>query len=409
MIKKLLITTLGLLQIAAADVLIKYKTDGLGAHTFTVQDGHNWVIQSSTNLLVWEDIDPSIYMDAFVFPNGDGTTDFRIYKQITQREFFRLKITTPQKRDLIEYAHASVMATIQGEDPTNRDLFTSYSSPSTLIRNKSNILHNKIGVTGLVSWNSKTNGKQIGGAAVTPQHVICSAHAPYQIADDLYWVTRDDEVITRKIVDVMSGAFPSTDEGDYVICLLDHPLPPSIEPIEVMPTDLYRYFEDMSISSGGWGKHFTCYSDMTTVLVNQDERVILGELETCMFTKVVDPYPNLFHIGGYSRFISKYRTNIVREEVVPWHTELRAGDSGSLLMVLLGDKLVAVGHMSAYGNGPLFGSQRNQNDLNRMIQIVDADSGIDTGYTLTVTDMSNYHTYREPEPESSQRLYKVTR
>jgi hypothetical protein len=236
-----------------------------------------------------------------------------------------------------------------------------------------------------VAWNSKSagGGRYYGGAAVTPFHVICSAHAPYQAGDTLYWVTRDDEVISRTVFAVKGTGFNS-EEADYRMCLLNNPLPPTIEPIEMMPTDSINFINDDP--NALW-----FFKYMTYVWVNQWEETCVGTFRQFNIARYDDPTPDVFSQYGHAKFVSTFGLQVPDAEIDAWKKKTIPGDSGSLTMFVVGNKLVAAGHYTSPASGTWYGQLRNMNDFNRMIELLDVAGGFDTGETITQADMKGFN------------------
>jgi hypothetical protein len=379
---KMVTLSIALLLNVGANPIMKYTHTNEHTHTFTIKDGYDWVLEASTNLEDWSTVD-SPYTS---LKNKDGTSSYIYTRMDKQREFFRLKYEII-KRDLMTIARSSVMDAIANLDPDlDQKVFSSYTSPTDLVRNPNNLLNGREGVTGLVAWNSRTNGKQIGGFAITPQHVVCTLHATYVPGDVVYFVTDDNVLVTRTITHTKGTGFNSF-QTDYVVCLLDRPLPATIKPIEIMPADSAKYFD-------GKSRPTYLYKRVMTVWANQHEESIVAEFKSINWYRNDDPSPNEYtHETNYHAkwqlFTGFSGLNIDEE----WKQDPVAGDSGSVPMLVVGNKLVACGLHSDGTIGPWFGQLITINDLKRLIVDVDAKANISTGLTLTEADLTAYNTY----------------
>lgn len=353
-------------------------------HHFVITDGYDWVLEASTNMFVWSEVESPFTF----YSNGDGTSTYVYTRQDQIREFFRF-VYSVQAIDLTEYVHQSTLDAIEGLDPAaDSNVFLDYNGgPWNLERNPNNFLNNLEGSTALVAWNSKSNGggKYFAGAAITPRHIICARHAQYQPGDTVYFITEDNEVVIRYIYKTQSNGYNS-EESDYVICLLEGDLPLSIKPLEMVPADSHKYM------SGFAGYPYTLHR-LTYVWADQAERSYVGTFRTFSFRRFDDPTPDVYSQYGHAKHQHSFGLNIPDADIDPWRKTPVGGDSGSTNLIVLGDKLVAGGHMTNGGGGDWYGQLRNQNDFNRMIEDVDAQAGIDTGYTITTVDLSNFVTY----------------
>ena len=364
--------------------VLSYKSTAEHTHQFTITDGHLWELQASEDMKTW-----AVVWSPFTkVVNEDGTATYTYTRFDKGREFFRYKLIDPDQRGVfVDVTRDNVLSLIDGVDPTvdnNNKLFLQYDGPDNLVRNPNNFMHRLKGVTGLVAWNSKSagGGRFYGGAAVTPFHVICSAHAPYQTGDTLYFVTRSNKVISRTVFAVQGTGFNS-EEADYKMCLLNNPLPPTIEPIEMMPTDSINYINDDQTAL--W-----FFKYMTYVWVNQWEETCVGTFRQLNMARYDDPTPDVFSQYGHAKFVSTFGLQVPDAEIDAWKKKTIPGDSGSLTMFVVGNKLVAAGHYTSPASGTWYGQLRNMNDFNRMIELLDVAGGFDTGETITQADMRKF-------------------
>ena len=375
--------------------IYSYKPVDEVTHQFTITDGHSWELQASSDMKTWE----TVWSPFTKVANVDGTATYTYTRPVGGREFFRYKMVDPEPvGEFVDVVRDNILELIDGIDPTvnnNRKLFIEYDGPSRMMRNANHWMHNLEGVTGLIAWNSKGNGsgKFIGGAAITPFHIICSAHAPYQVGDVVYFVTRDNEVITRHIWKVQGTGFNS-EEADYRICLLNNPLPPSIEPLEMMPSDSNKYISDQSAP--------LIFKYMTYVWVDQNEESVVGTFKQLNMARYDDPTPDVFSQYGHAKYISNFGLQVPDPEIEAWVKKPIPGDSGSVTMFVVGDKLVAAGHYSAPASGTWYGQLRNMNDFNRMIKLVDEAASFDTRETVQQADLSHF---KDLTPTTRRRGY----
>lgn len=360
--------------------IISYKPVSEHTHQFVITDGFTWELEASTDMKNW-----SVVWSPFTkVVNEDGTATYTYTRLDKDREFFRYKLIDPNARAvLVNVIESNILGLVNDIDPTvddNRKLFLQYDGPDNLVRNSFNFMHRLKGVTGLVAWNSKSagSGKWIGGAAVTPFHVICTAHAPYQEGDTVYFVTRNNKVVARKIWAVQ-GAWGDSEEADYVMCLLDNPLPPTIEPLQMMPSDSHRYISDQT--------SLLAFKDIPYVWVNQHEDVVIGTIKRIHFKRYDDPTPDVFSRYGHSEYHVAYGETPY-PELEPWRYDAVPGDSGSVIMFVLDNRLVLAGHYSRPSAGSWFGQLRNINDFNRMIELLDERAGFNTYEKIDQVDLS---------------------
>ena len=377
----------GLCSAQQQPFVFTYDKPAAHTHHFTITNGYNVELQGSYNLFTWHVVDsPFVTVD-----NGDGTTTYIYTRQDQTREFFRY-VMLPEPIDLTEHVRASTLAAIEGLDPTtDGNVFLDYNGgPWNLERNPNNFLNNLKGSTALVAWNSKGagGGKYFAGVAITPRHIICARHAQYQPGDTIYFITEDNEVVPRYIYKTQSNGYDSQ-ESDYVICLLEGDLPDSITPLEMIPADSHKYLTGNIIGS------YMRDPELLYVWADQQERSYIETFRDINYQRFDEPTPGTYSHYGHARYITHYGDSLPDTAINGWKKRPVGGDSGSTNMIVMGDKLVAVGHFTKPAGGDWYGQLRNQNDFNRMIKDVDAKAGIDTGYTITTVNLSNFKQYGE--------------
>jgi hypothetical protein len=299
-----------------------------------------------------------------------------------------------------ESTNNALLATVATKNAaTDKPIFSNYTDVNSLIRNTNNPLHNLEGVTGIIAWNDRKYGKpkgtQLGGYAVTPRHIVSSRHAAYLKGDKVWFVARDNTLIERTVIAHRSPLYRSVSytQGDYVIGVLDSDLPASIEPLEVLPPDFYKYLDNTEFNGTTWKA-----KDVFFVHTNQKEQSLFSKLNNIIFKVFEDPDPLTYNPANAGYFQREWRsTNAISE----WTGPVIGGDSGSPSMFIVGTKLIPFSVWSTATVGNFFGQARNYNDLNRLIVDTDAKAGISTGYTLTDTDMSGFKVYSQSVPNST--------
>ena len=366
------------------------KVHQITVHTRAYERG-DIEIQYSRNLLQWYPIiffTPPTQID----DNRTGSSQI-IFKNINfgmresqSRVFFRRVVDPDQvdyDGDFVEVVRKTILATIRRSSPdTDRKMFLDYESLSTITRNPTNILHQVEGVTGIVAWNSRTNGKQFGGVLVTPRHLLCSAHATYNPGDKVWFVDRTNNVYDATVTHTIEPYPGNFSAGDYVICLLDSDLPDVIEPIKVLPVDAYTKFDPNRLTEENV---YTATGDKIAYAfyTNQEKEINITRVTNLGFGNLTDQTPNEYSLLGGGGFNITGGT----DEIEGWKSDAIAGDSGNPFMVIYRRKLVLFGTFTTPTTGPFFGNARNLNDLNRAIEDLDDTLPQPTGLTLTDIDL----------------------
>ena len=299
-----------------------------------------------------------------------------------------------------EITTSSILSALVGKNPaTDKVLFSNYllqtaGSPPELTRNTSSWVHNVSGITGIVSWNDRTSQgheRLLGGTAITKRHILYAKHAKYVDNNEVYFVTKDNTLITRKIVATKNAPYPGFGRGDYGIGLLEADLPDTIDIVKVLPRDSHQYFSttEFTLNSTTWS---SALGDVLILNTNQQEDAAVRTLSKINFSSLT--FPNT---GYASNDYGTLRTSIPSSSAVQsWYAPVSGGDSGSPIMMLLGNEVVIIGVWTGATTGPFISTARNYNDLNRLINDVDNThaalvSGFPaSGYTMTDIDLSSY-------------------
>ena len=362
------------------------KMHKITVHTRSYESG-SVEIQYSRNLFHWY---PIIFFTPPTQVDDRRTGASEIYftnsnfgmRESQSRVFFR-RVVDPEEvdyeGDFVDVVRKTILAKIRRSNPdTDRKLFLDYESLSTITRNPTNILNQMEGLTGLVAWNSRTNGKQFGGVLVTPRHLLCSAHAIYSPGDKVWFVDRSNNVYPATITVTIEPYPGNFNAGDYAICLLDEELPDVIEPVKVLPLDAYTKFDsDLLTESNVYTA--TGEKRAYAIYTNQDKEINITRVTNLGFGDLIDQTPDDFDFNGGGGF----NLTLNPEEIEGWKAPAIPGDSGNPFMVIYRRQLVLFGSFTTSFEGPFFGNARNLNDLQRMIE----DVRISTGDTLDAVDL----------------------
>jgi hypothetical protein len=219
-------------------------------------------------------------------------------------------------------------------------------------------------------WNSRGAGSR-AGTAITPRHVLLAAHYPLSIGDTLRFVTSDNVVVTRTVVQTSVIIYEQA-SVDALVLLLDSDLPSSITPCKIFPSDYDAYLPA--------GAHHLSHNAFRIPLIsfNRYEQCSIADFRTVNMPPPTK-YPFML-----------WRSPELENRLDFW-TEASVGDSGNPLFACINSELWLVSTFrTAYG-GPFYG--RMVSELNSTIASLDALQGINTGYTATEGDLSSYTTY----------------
>ena len=368
---------------------------GQKMHKITVQtrayEAGRIEIQYSRNLFYWY---PIIFFTPPTQVDERRTGTSEIYftnsnfgmRESQSRVFFR-RVVDPDEvdyeGDLLDVVERTIVNRLNRSNPEeDGKMFIDYESLSTITRNPTNILHQLKGATGIVIWNSRT-AKQLGGVALTPRHVLCSAHAPYATGDLLYFVDRSNNVHSGKVVATVKPYGTDYNKGDYTICLLEEDLPDVIEPIRVLPVNAYTKFDPNKFNDDNTYLS-TDENKAYVVFTTQEKETLITRISAAAFDEFIDPDPNNFNLEGNGTFTVSAN---VPDEIAAWRKPPVPGDSGNPLMLIYRRQLVLFGTFHTQNTGPFYGNGRNLNDLHRLIEDVDAFYGVTTNHILSEVDL----------------------
>jgi len=222
---------------------------------------------------------------------------------------------------------------------------------------------NDIDFTGNSVSNSR-QGRRRAGSLVTKRHIIMAAHFPLHAGDVVWFTDNDNNTISRTILSAMNHpnwvGGPNYDY-DLRIALLDEDVPNSISYFEVLPENyedfmvidvqrqipliIQNRFEEYGVRRGTWR------SDLNSVT----------------------------HVG----FRSGSPNYVARNT---YAIGLGSGDSGNGIFLLVDGAALLMGCHT----GTTFATNISNtiDEINDLIEQVDSDAGVSTGYTLTECDLS---------------------
>lgn len=170
-----------------------------------------------------------------------------------------------------------------------------------------------------------------GGCLITPQHLACASHFPIPIGSTVRWVTMDNQVIERTVIDSQDFA------NDVTICLLDSAVDSSIKIPKIW---------DQTYNST-----WTFYSDPT------DPN---GSLQQWSYGLKSDQYRRLVPVAftiapGIVTLQGAQQSAIFGPNIIGskdmGNRDIIMLDSGSPMFYVDNNELIYVGHITTYGGG----------------------------------------------------------
>jgi hypothetical protein len=269
-------------------------------------------------------------------------------------------------------------ALISANPATQQKVYTSqdYVTPA-YVRNTNFFLQatHAEALTCASPWNS-AGGETRAGTAITPRHAVCSKHYPINVGSTLRFVTSDNTVVERTVVQAANiiandPLYPivSPLENDAWLMLLDSDLPASITHCKLFPYEYETYLPNGTTTEGG--------AALPLLTLDYGENGIV-----------------LDYLGKNGPLIPPTPFGIWIEPTLPdrlaFFDPIVVGDSGNPAFAAIGSELWLMFTQVGTG-GPAYGGLVTE--LNAMITTLDTLQGDITGHTVTVGDLSSYTTY----------------
>jgi hypothetical protein len=181
-------------------------------------------------------------------------------------------------------------------------------------------------LTCISPWNSTGNNTR-AGTAITKYHIIYANHYPINIGSTVRFISKNNEIIDRKLI-----KSASVDKTDISVGLLDTALPDSIKPAKVLPK-FYRDYIAINFNHIIELNDGTLLKSFPALCLDYEEKAIINEVVSIN---------NFVSCGKSSGLLQKYNEIII------------AGDSGNPCFAIIDNELVLLTTWlyGNYGTGP---------------------------------------------------------
>jgi hypothetical protein len=243
-----------------------------------------------------------------------------------------------------------------------------------------------------ISPSNNREGNFRAGTLITKRHVILVAHYNLKANDSIYFVTKDNITIRRKIIAHKVNTDWSTNVPDIEILTLNEDVPESITPCHFLPSN--------------YGLYLTGDGDGLPVLyTDQQENALVADIWSINSSKLFE-----LQVPILANRLA------LNESVV-------TGDSGNPVFLILNGKPVIFGCFTwggvGYGNALTYyanlanGGAMPEQNINDLIVATDAIAGINTGYKIsffdfTATATANYIDHTKPKIKIKNRLIQIS-
>lgn len=259
-------------------------------------------------------------------------------------------VTAFATESVATHARAAVNARIAGKDPAaSKHIFSVADHKSaSYTRNKGNWAAD-LDLTPISPWNSY-GGNFMAGTLVSPRHVLYATHFAMPIGTKIRFVTKDNQVVERTIVNAVSPRYTGVYFPDITVGLLDSDVPESIGFAKVLPEN--------------WPQLLESSPDIPCLALDQEEKALVTSLQ---------------YIDAYAAF------DAPRDQTQKSFFEsIISGDSGNPAFMIVDNQMVllTVWTFGYGGSGTSVAHQRDQ--INKMM------SELGGGYQLSPADFGRF-------------------
>ena len=200
----------------------------------------------------------------------------------------------------------------------------------------------------------------IGGAAISPVHVINCGHAPFVAGNVLMFVDRNGRPVFRTVLGNAKRY------ADINVCLLNSPLPLTIHPFALLPPNMTNY---LSRGDNSYVYDFVAQNQSQEIYPVKIGWSGDAKADAWIFTCFPDT--------------SNFPTN--------WAYMPLPGDSGHPIMALVGTNLLLAGHWTSPESGPLYNAYYL--NINSAMHWLSTNYNIGSDYQLSTGDLSGFTDY----------------
>lgn len=257
---------------------------------------------------------------------------------------------------------------------THGGVYTSQDHTNRVFVRNPNVWTGPVDLTCISPSNSGVSPNWRAGVAVTPQHILLSAHFDYGVGTIVYFVDNENNTISRTVVASVRHPDYAPYYPDLTICTLDQPLPASITPCKVCPANVQNYIVE------------TFSGRAPCLVLDQEEKALVSDLQ-------------IISIGtntpwGENVWLQMSPTDSKRME---FYENIVLYDSGNPCFFIAdlgsGPELILNTLWTYGGAGIGTAICGHIADINQMILNADTAAALSTGYTLTEADFSSFPIY----------------
>jgi len=205
-------------------------------------------------------------------------------------------------------------------------------------------------------WNS-SGGVTRAGTLISPRHIVFAAHYQLGVGASVRFVTMDNVVITRTLVNKLTHPDYRPYYPDITIGVLDADVPSSINFARVLPDNWTNYIPELGT-----------IRTLPALTLDQEEKALVTDW--------------FYDSNGFSSFRAP-----LKEKRIEFYEPKIGGDSGNPAFVWINNQLVILTVWTYGGAGSGTSIRYHKTAINAMM------TALGGGYQLTEVDLSGFPTY----------------
>jgi hypothetical protein len=346
-------------------------TKSIPAKNFVYESSNTNVATISGNFLYYK-----TNGTAFVTVSGLSILDTAVTKNTTN---FAFASGTNGTLSIVSYLSAAPQTTrldsttavdlriFNKSATTSKNIFTTQNHTlSSYVRN-TNCWAYDLDLTCISPWNSSTGwpgGTTGAGTLITPRHIIFAAHFELPVGCNIRFITNNNTIVQRRVIAKKRHPSYSILYPDLTIGVLDSDVPSSISFCKILPDNWSNYLP-------------TDIDGIPCLVLDQEEKALTA-----------DGWSSVNNGAGIIQLKRPSDTKRLQ-----FYEELIVGDSGNPCFFIINNQLVILTVWTSGPSGAGTSISAEKAVLNQMINELDTSVGINTGYTLTEVNLSNFKNF----------------
>ena len=363
--------------VASTQTLPIYSVDPIPSRVTIVNDGGAKSVRAYFDGSAIHTTSPGAIICNFEFTLTGGQR-----YNVVRRLDTAVETTQYYLRELVLYNAGSLAKHIwdtaelfkNGDPLIRRSLFLTYDQTNLMFgRNVSCFLHDVYGIESYPASNS-SGAHRMNGIAISRRHYLSVQHIGSQLGQTIYFVRRDNTLISRNIIDYVQLRGSS----DQTVAVFDEQLPADFEFPQILVGGFSYLPEYASDNVGTLDICVPSLRLLPIVVFNQDYRPAINFMSNMWTTSF-----------GFTYFV--YSPNALDTLTpTPWQQKIRGGDSGSPTCLVINNRLVVLGSASIIYGGINIGE--NQTDVQAAMDFLCDKYSFPTE-TLSVANLSSFTNY----------------